>query len=168
MKRNPLMARKNVISDFEARAQWFREGDHGRRCQVCHRPYNRSGLWGLTVHHIIHGCGGRDDEPCNLLLVCHVCHGMIHDDQFRDSRTGELLPPITLGNVLWVKSHTGEWDEARLQELYFRALPAWEILPAYYMAERCRWSDGETRIFTPVLDRSKPQTDLTMLSYKER
>ena len=129
----------NVITDPAERDRWFRDGEHGCRCQVCHRPYNQSGLWGLAVHHIIRGANGRDDEPCNFLLVCHVCHELIHDGQYRDERTGELLPTVTLGQVLWIKSHTAEWDEERLTALYHRRLPAWEILADYYMAERIRW-----------------------------
>jgi hypothetical protein len=65
---------------------------------------------------------------------------MIHDGCYRDEVTKELLPIITFGNVLWIKSHTLEWDEERLTELYHRNLPSWDILPAYYMAERCRWN----------------------------
>jgi hypothetical protein len=64
---------------------------------------------------------------------------MIHDGCYRDEQTKELLPTITLGNVLWIKSHTDEWDEDRLTALYHRNLPSWDILPAYYMAERCKW-----------------------------
>lgn len=131
--------KSGVVTDPVARDRWFGEGEHGDRCQICHRPYNQSGLWGLAVHHIIHGANGRDDEPCNFLLVCHVCHDMIHDGQYRDERTEELLPAITLGMVLWVKSHTDEWDEERLAALYHQTLPAWVILPAYYLTERTRW-----------------------------
>jgi hypothetical protein len=128
-----------VITSQEARNAWKLAGDHGDKCQVCHVPHHRSGWLGMAVHHIAHGSNGRSDEPCNMLLVCSRCHAMIHDGQHRDDKTNELLPPITLGNVLWVKSHTDDWDEDRLTELYHRDLPAWDILPAYYMAERIKW-----------------------------
>ncbi len=130
---------RKAITNPAAREKWKETGDHGDRCQVCNRPWERSGWRGLTIHHIIHGCGGRSDEPCNFLLACGRCHDMIHDGQYRDEATKELLPTITLGMVLWIKSRTLVWKPRRLQELYFRKLPAWEILPAYYMNERAKW-----------------------------
>ena len=129
-----------VVTDPDARQRWKEEGDHGDRCQVCHRPWARAGWLGVAVHHIIRGSNGRSDEPCNLLLVCGRCHAMIHDGGYYDEKTGLPLPTITLGMVLWVKSHTDEWDEERLTALYHRNLPAWEILPAYYLAERTKWN----------------------------
>ncbi len=140
MKHN--FVQSHVVKDEAARLAWIMDGDHGNRCGVCHVPLERSGWRGLTVHHIIHGANGRDDEPCNFLLVCGRCHDMIHDGQYRDEETGELLPPITLGMVLWVKSHTESWDdqvEQRLTQLYHKRLPDWEILADYYLAERVRW-----------------------------
>jgi hypothetical protein len=126
----------HVITDPKARMLWMETGDHGDRCQVCHRPWARAGWRGFAVHHIIRGANGRSDEPCNFLLVCARCHDMIHDGVYRDERTKELLPAITLGMVLWIKSHTDEWDESRLTELYHRRLPEWQVLDQYYMTER--------------------------------
>ena len=124
---------QNIITDIARRDVWRLEGEHGCRCQICHVPHWAAGWRGMAVHHIIHGANGRSDEPCNLLLVCGHCHGAVHDEQEKG------VPAITLGNVLWVKSHTDEWDEKRLTELYHRRLPAWDILPSFYMAERCKW-----------------------------
>lgn len=135
----PLSEKSGVITNSAVRERWLLEGDHGDRCQICHRPWARAGWRGFNVHHIIHGANGRSDEPCNLLLVCGRCHDMIHDGCYRDERTKLLLPAITLGMVLWVKSHTEEWDESRLTLLYHRTLPAREILAGYCMEERCRW-----------------------------
>ena len=132
-----IYVKANVVIDPRCRANWRIYGDHRCRCQVCHATEYQADWRGLQVHHIIHGSNGRSDEPCNFLLVCGICHGMIHDDQYCDSH-GVLLPKITLGNVLWVKSHCddGTWDEERLEVLYHRALPAWTILPAHYLNER--------------------------------
>ena len=130
------MTNQNITTDIDVRGAWSLEHD---RCQVCHVPWERSGWLGLATHHIIHGSNGRSDEPCNLLRTCSRCHDMIHDGQYRDEIMKELLPTITLGMVLWVKSHTDEWDAERLTELYHRNLPDWEVLAPYYLAERTKW-----------------------------
>ena len=117
------MPRNNVITDPTVRERWLMEGDHGDRCQLCGVPRNRSGWRGLVIHHIIHGCNARSDEPCNFLLVCGDCHDRIHDGQIRDGKTGELVPPITLVDVLAAKSKTSEWNPRRLEQLYHRRLP---------------------------------------------
>lgn len=134
-----LFQKANVVTDPDARERWKVSGDHGNHCQVCHVPPQYAGMLAMAVHHIIRGTNGRSDEPCNFLLVCGRCHSMIHDGQYRDERTGELLPAITLGMVLWIKSHTDEWAESRLRALYHRRLPDWQILADYYLAERMCW-----------------------------
>jgi len=63
---------------------------------------------------------------------------MIHDGGYRDEWTKEPLPKITLGMVLWIKSHTEEWNRERLAQLYHRSLPEREILGQYYAEERTR------------------------------
>ncbi len=134
--------KSHVITDPEARWQWVMDGDHQNRCAVCHRPLAVPTWLGFDPHHIVFGANGRSDEPCNLLLVCRRDHKIIHGARWRDERTSELLPPITFGMVLWVKSHTESWDdqvEQRLTQLYHRRLPDWEILADYYLAERVRW-----------------------------
>lgn len=30
------------------------------------------------AHHIVRRSQGGRDDPANLLMVCHVCHGLIH------------------------------------------------------------------------------------------
>lgn len=127
-----------AITDKDVRQQWTCDGAHDARCQVCGVMYYRVAFPGLAVHHIIHGCHGRSDEPCNYLLVCGVCHGQIHDGQFHDDRTGERLPDLSLGHVLWVKAETTEWLPDRLSALYGRRLPDLTPLPAYYLNERIR------------------------------
>jgi len=134
-----IFRKANPITDQEVRERWRSEGDHGDRCQVCHRPWARAGWRGMWVHHIIHGANGRSDESCNFLFVCGRCHDMIHDGCYRDEQTKELQPHITLGMVLWIKSHTSEWDADRLAALYHRRLPDLEILAPYYLEERTRW-----------------------------
>jgi len=64
---------------------------------------------------------------------------MIHDGCYRDQWTKELLPTITLGVVLWIKSKTPSWNEERLTALYHRNLPDIEDLPGYYLDDRRRW-----------------------------
>ena len=129
----------HVITDRDARDRWVNSGGHGDRCQVCWRPLAIPVWLGSAPHHIVHGANGRSDEPCNLILLCSRCHGMTHSDQFRDERTGQLLPDITFGMVLFVKSQTSEWNPERLAELYHRRLPDLEELPEYYLADRVRW-----------------------------
>ncbi len=134
-----MFEQSHVITDPEARERWAMEGEHFDMCQVCFRPRERSDWRGLTVHHVIRGANGRSDEPCNLFLVCGRCHDMIHDGQYRDEKTGELLPAITLGMVLWAKSQTGEWEPERLTQLYHRRLPDLEELPDCYKNEQNKW-----------------------------
>ena len=132
-----------VITDPDARDRWSYDGSHGDRCQICLKPWIKTGWRGFAVHHIIHGANGRSDEPCNFLLVCSRCHDMIHAGGYRDEKTKKLLPTITLGNVLWVKlimSDCSECDEVRLTALYHRNLPPLDVLPDYYLAERERWT----------------------------
>ncbi len=133
-----MFAKAGIVRSKRAVEKWKESGDHGDRCQVCHRTWARSGWRGLSVHHIIHGSNGRSDEPCNMLLVCGRCHDMIHDGQYRDEVTKELLSAITLAMVLWIKSQTTEWDGERLTALYHRRLPECEPLAEYYLNERLR------------------------------
>ena len=137
-----IYEKANIITSPLERERWKMEGDHGDRCQVCRRPTSAYQWRGFAIHHIIGGANVRSDEPCNFLLVCARCHDMVYNGPggHRDERTGEPLPIITLGHTLWIKSHTDEWDEDRLTALYHQALPAWDILPSYYMDERCRWA----------------------------
>lgn len=128
-----------VITDPDMRDLYRWDGHHGDACEVCHRPWAKAGWLGLAVHHLIHGANGRSDEWCNLLLLCGRCHDLSHDGQYRDEETKELLPSLTLGNLLWVKSYTPDWDEKRLTALYHRTLPEWERLPQFYLDERKRW-----------------------------
>jgi len=143
------MAKKNgyeragVITDPAARERWKVDGDHQDRCAVCWRPWSRAGWLGFAVHHLVRGSNGRSDEPANMLMLCARCHDMVHDGQYRDEITKELLPAITFGMVLRVKSRSKEWDAARLEQLYHRALPDMERLSLYYLNERLRWSPAK-------------------------
>lgn len=134
-----MFKQSHVQTDPAARERWLREGDHQDRCAVCHWPLSNSGWPGFAKHHVVFGANGRSDEPENLLLVCHRDHSIIHGARVRDEKTNELLPDITFGMVLGIKSTTTEWNPERLRELYHQRLPEWKILPPYYMAERIRW-----------------------------
>ena len=136
------MANQIVITDPEARLEWRYGDTHGNHCQVCHQPANVYLFPGFDVHHIIGGANGRDDEPCNWLLLCGRCHRVYNGARCHDEKTMELLPAITLGMVLLIKSLTGEWDQQRLTQLYHKRLPEGEELPDYYVAERTKWVMG--------------------------
>ena len=104
------------------------------RCQVCYSDGN--GL-GLSPHHIVHG-PFKSDEPCNLLLVCLLCHGQIHDSQY--VQDGERMPALKLEHVLWCKNQEDArtYDRCRLQRLHHGFLPRAAILPDFYLHERAK------------------------------
>lgn len=116
---------KKPVRDAKFRKAWSESND---RCQVCGKTDEESrrdnGGVGLETHHIIRF--KRSDEACNLLRVCSKCHGLIHDSVFRDSG-GREIPHLTLGAIIAIKASHGEFDLARLQELYGQALPEAEI-----------------------------------------
>jgi hypothetical protein len=116
----------------DARRAWLLAGDHGERCQVCHRPALPTDWPPHVIHHIIRGANGRSDEPCNFLFLCARCHSLCHDAWIQD-KAGQPLPEITLGMQLWIKSQTSEWNPERLGQLYHRRLPELEPLPDYYL-----------------------------------
>jgi|GEM_PF-3090770 len=115
------------------------------RCQCCGITRNRTCIepdWercGLETHHIVHKGQGGTDEACNLLALCWRCH-------FQAYHGGHRRRNLTLGNLLWVKQHSGEtWDLERLIEMAGKVNglaqePA--PLPAVYLEERKRWGYG--------------------------
>jgi predicted restriction endonuclease len=126
------------INSPSARAAWLLAGDHHDRCAVCWREFNPH-VWegGLYVHHLIRGSNSRSDEPANLLLLCRRHHECCHDGQYRDE-AGEIVPGISLGAQLQLKSESNEWNPERLAKLYHKRLPELEPLADYYLRERTR------------------------------
>ena len=51
----------------------LKTGPTKKACQIC-------GYWGaLTDHHIKSFASGGNNEPDNLITVCHHCHRKIHN-----------------------------------------------------------------------------------------
>jgi hypothetical protein len=68
---------RNIVIDPVARDRWFNAMPD--ECMACGRTPNITGIYGLQIHHLAGGSGGRSDEPCNLLKLCYDCHHEIHD-----------------------------------------------------------------------------------------
>ncbi len=49
----------------------------GNRCECCGRRGCR-----LEVHHRVPVSDGGTDDPANLLVLCKLCHGLIHEEDF--------------------------------------------------------------------------------------
>lgn len=59
--------------------RWLFDDEHIDYCQLCMRP--RASLphgTVLDVHHIIEVHDGGTDDRLNLLLLCNVCHRIVH------------------------------------------------------------------------------------------
>jgi hypothetical protein len=58
---------------------WLFEDEHIDYCQLCMRA-RRSLPTGtvLDVHHIVEVQNGGTDDRANLLLLCNVCHRIVH------------------------------------------------------------------------------------------
>lgn len=106
------------------------------RCQACLKGWREAGadIMGLTVHHIIKPY--RSDEPCNYLLLCHLCHDLAEGRRYRVD--GKLLPKLSIGICLTIKKEADpeEWNAKRLEELYGQTLPDMEPLPDFLVKAR--------------------------------
>ncbi len=63
----------------------FIEKRDGKRCYTCKR--RESNKIKLSLHHLVPRSFGGSDDPCNLRLVCLLCHRKIHqriDEKVRD------------------------------------------------------------------------------------
>jgi len=128
-----------VRNDPLARCEWMMDGDHGDRCAVTWRPITKEIFGGFNVHHLIHGAHGRSDEPANFLLLSYHVHMHYHHGGGLDPVTKVRMPPLTLENMLWCKSESGEWNLERLTELFDRRLPEPYPLPEWFLRERELW-----------------------------
>ncbi len=131
------MASRLIVRDDGARRLWTEAQE---RCAVCGRPQHLFAWPGGETHHIIGGVG-RSDEPCNWLYVCNRDHRCYHGE--RERVNGELIPKLTLCNLLWAKmrSSPNEYDGIRLARLLGRSLPALEETPEFYLAEYRRFTE---------------------------
>ena len=72
------------------------------------------------------------------MLLCNRCHRLAELERIRVN--GELLPFLTMGHCLTLKSESDEWQHELLAEIRRpRRLPDLEPLPAFFVAERERW-----------------------------
>ena len=114
-------------------------------CAACGVPTGKAafapdcGGIGLSRHHIIRF--KRSDEVCNLATLCSRDHNLAEGHQIRCEQTGLVLPTLTLGMVLSIKSERfpDEYDADRLAVLYGRALPDLEPIPEFLEASWRRW-----------------------------
>jgi hypothetical protein len=72
------------------------------------------------------------------LLLCNRCHRLAELERIRVD--GVLLPFLTMGHCLTLKSESDEWQPELLAEIRRpRRLPDLEPLPKFLLAERERW-----------------------------
>ena len=104
----------------------------------------------LSRHHIVKF--KRSDDRTNILVLCHRDHQLAEGASIRDPRTRLLLPRLTLGICLSLKKlrDPREYDEARLTELYGRALPDLEPIPKFLLNA---WASSSTRKRSGLGDR---------------
>jgi hypothetical protein len=76
----------------------------------------------LENAHIIGGAGRRADRR-GIVRLCKMCHDLSHGERIRHN--GELLPRLTLGNILWLKlaRDRAHFDPDYLGSLYHYRLP---------------------------------------------
>lgn len=72
-------------------------------CWVCgwSEGFREHGRSELHCAHIVGGSGRRHDRR-DLWRACEVCHCVSHGET-RKLATGEILPAISLSNVVWLK-----------------------------------------------------------------
>ena len=140
-KANPIRSKEGE----KARKKWAAKCDYCQACGISRENApRRDGGVPMAVHHVIRG--SRSDEPTNWMMLCHRCHGLVHDDVYRDV-DGQELPRLTLGIILTLKQDRcpKEYDRARLEQLYGATLP--DELPIPEFLER-EWSEyrGKKRL----------------------
>jgi len=92
----------------------------------------------MEVHHVIKRSACRSDHGWNLLLLCNRCHRLAEGERVRVGC--DLLPCLSLGNCLWLKCESGEWQPDELSLIRKpRRLPECEPLAEFFLAERLKW-----------------------------
>lgn len=90
----------------------------------------------LETHHIIRG-SGRIHDRRNLARLCKLCHDLHHGHVIRAK--GVALPPLSLGNVLWLKSRHDTLDREFLSDLRPKQLPRAARPDEFFFAEYHKW-----------------------------
>lgn len=150
-----IYQRSNPVRTDEAardRRKWAKAIGHCQACGILRAAAKRrDGGLDIECHHIIRG--SRSDEPTNWLMLCHRCHGLVHDDVYYDA-DGSPLPRLTLGIILTVKKlrNPGEYDRDRLQQLFGYQLVDELELPGFLVRE---WSENQPT--KQQQQRQKPQ-----------
>lgn len=126
----------NPVRDPEARQAWAYRHPYCTACGIDAVAAYRERWPGLECHHIVKP--GREDSACNLLRLCHRCHSLAEGLSIRVD--GVLLPKLPLAVCLTIKlvRNPDEFDAVRLAQLYHRALPEMEPIPAVIEAEYVR------------------------------
>lgn len=148
VKANPIRTKEGE----KARKKWAAKCDHCHACGISRENApRRDGGVPLAVHHIIRG--SRSDEPTNWMMLCHRCHGLVHDDVYRDAE-GNELPRLTLGIILTIKQDRApkEYDRQRLEQLYGAALPDELPEPEFLVREWLENRGKKKKKQTSVLD----------------
>lgn len=106
-------------------------------CQGCGRRWGQKCWWFgrvvLHIHHLVKD--GRSDEPCNLMRLCGMCHGLCHGLRIRNPKDGQLLPSLQdFALQLGLKRFRDpeRWNPVRLAELLGRNLPEPAPVPGYF------------------------------------
>ncbi len=104
-------------------------------CWACGVPEHLAPWPGLQTHHIIKP--GRSDERANLSRLCQQCHDLAEFHTIRRDDNGLPWPWLMLPYVLWLKKHRDpdNYNRARLQDLYGKALPRASKPPLVFLRE---------------------------------
>jgi hypothetical protein len=131
------MKRLRQRRDTEFYRAWGLAHTH---CQACGIPAASARVWrwpGLSRHHIVKF--KRSHEECNLLMLCQRCHDLA--EGLTVKQDGILLPTLPLAVCLSIKAirEPLQFNPARLQELYGRALPSRLPIPGVFEMEYRQW-----------------------------
>lgn len=74
-RRTPLRNRRNRDTEWEQARQFVIDRD--RVCQASEHPHDCGMGW--HVHHIKRRSQGGTNDPWNLVLLCGIAHGYVHD-----------------------------------------------------------------------------------------
>lgn len=104
---------------------WLCGRDQWQRPEWWHAP------WMLHRSHIVRS--PRIEDPRAVVIQCPVCHDVFHGKRFAAEPN---LPPITIGNLLWLKERFQPelFDRTFLQRYSVQRLPRASAPPAVYVA----------------------------------
>jgi hypothetical protein len=145
MKRSriqPQSAKRRAAVKANAAAMGEFMSEHNR-CSVCHiSAFKAYGPDRRIVLHHIAGRGVHCEVPGNWCALCDRCHNHLHSGGKFDDITGDRLPELTNGMILWAKREADGLDEALIASLKnWKALPDHWLpceLPSIFHEERLR------------------------------